>query len=374
MLKWNRLSCTIRRNCGDQIGDMKYEPLTDYNIMEFWLFDTCNFRCGYCSLVTTGVAANVHELAKFRDQGFISSLLKFFKSNRPGQRPWSVSMTGGEPMLMPNIDAFVRGLGELGDNVSIYTNMSVAFREVFTDSAAKYISYVEASFHPDWHMGNFGRERFFRNVRELIDLGIPAVVRFVGSPYLLDLLSELQECCRDIGVSLLATTLFNEHYPAKYTPEERSLLGSFTVGYSSLLELDGGLDMRGHTCLAGSRLYACRVSKGGDITPCISTEKPILGNVFDNRLESREGPTGCFRSDQVCTCDIHFQQKIVPDADDSVEFTHILEGRGANRIAEYDNWKSEHRLLTTDESWTGQGAPVPRKKDLLLKLRRVRKR
>lgn len=368
ILKGFQLSCTIHANNGEQITDMKYEPQTNHNIMEFWLFDTCNFRCGYCSLVTTGAVANVQELAKFRDIEFISSLLIFFKSNRPMQQPWVVLMTGGEPLLMPNIDAFVRGLGDLGDKVGIYTNMSVPFRQAFTEAAARHISYIEASFHPDWHMGNFGPEKFFRNVTELVELGIPVVVRFVGSPHLLDLLPELKERCDAIGVSLLATTLFNEHYPAKYTLGERTLLASFTVGYSSLVQLDGGLDMRGHTCLAGSRIYACRVTQGGDITPCISTGKPILGNIFENRLQFREGQVGCFHPDQVCTCDIHFQQKIVADADDSVEFAHILEGRGINRAAEYSRWKAEYQLSTTDRFWTGQGAPVLRKKDLLLRL------
>src|SRR5438067_7168317 len=94
---------------------MEYRPLTNHNIMELWLFDTCNFRCGYCGLVTNGDVTRTEQLDPYRDPAYIDRLLAFFAMHRPGGRPWVVMVTGGEPMLMPNLDRFVTGLGRQGD-------------------------------------------------------------------------------------------------------------------------------------------------------------------------------------------------------------------------------------------------------------------
>ena len=69
---------------------MKYTPLTGHNLMEMWTFDTCNFRCGYCSLVPSGDVTRTDQLAPFRDIKFIEKLVEFFRDNRPGGRPWAV--------------------------------------------------------------------------------------------------------------------------------------------------------------------------------------------------------------------------------------------------------------------------------------------
>ena len=69
---------------------MRYRALTEHNIMELWLFSTCNFRCGYCGLVTSGEVLNTNELTPYRDPAYIEQLLRFFRDNRPGGRPWAV--------------------------------------------------------------------------------------------------------------------------------------------------------------------------------------------------------------------------------------------------------------------------------------------
>ena len=50
---------------------MRYRALTEHNIMELWLFSTCNFRCGYCGLVTSGEVLNTNELTPYRDLSLI---------------------------------------------------------------------------------------------------------------------------------------------------------------------------------------------------------------------------------------------------------------------------------------------------------------
>jgi MoaA/NifB/PqqE/SkfB family radical SAM enzyme len=346
---------------------MNYQPLTEHNIMELWLFSTCNFRCGYCGLVTSGDVLKTEELSPYRDPKYIETLLRFFRDNRPLGRPWNVMLTGGEPTLMPNISMFTEGLGRQGDSVAIYSNMSVPLNKVFSEEALKHISYIEASFHPDWHMGSFEQDRFFEHVALAKRLEVPVLVRFVGAPQLLSLIPMLQRRCAEIGVTLMPTTLFNPEYPQAYTTEERATLSEAMVGYSSLIQLDGGMLMHGRKCEAADRIFAARLHQGGDVTPCISTDKPVLGNVFANTLKVLPGLKGCMRPDQICSCDVHFQQRVVDGADDSTEFEEILAGRGVRRGDDYAVWKADNGIATSDRTWVGQGVSVVTKEDLLRK-------
>ena len=339
--------------------------LTDRNIMEMWLFDTCNFRCGYCGLVTSGEVTQTDQLNPYRSQNYIETIQAFFQKNRPQQRKWVLLLTGGEPLMMPNLDLFLLGLGRNGDSAAIYTNLSTSLEKVLSKEAMGYLSYVQASFHPDWHMGKFKTKAFFSNVERAKDFGVPIVVRFVGAPDVLDLLPELERRCDEIGVSFLPTTLFNPQYPRMYTQAERSDLASFMVGFSSLIQLEGGLNMEGRHCLAADRLFATRLHKGGDITPCISTDKPILGNIIGNTLSPILGEKPCFKSDSLCSCDVHFQQNIVRGVDDSHDFIQILKGAKPKRVSEFLEWKREHAVQTTDEFWVGQGEKVGGVEDLI---------
>ena len=325
--------------------------LTRHNVMELWLFDFCNFRCGYCGLVENGDVTKHEQLDPYRDLNYVDQLVRFFRENRPSNRPLAVTLTGGEPLFMPNIDYFTTELAKLGDTIAIYSNLSIPLGKALSETAIDAVSYLEASFHPDWHMGKLKKEVFFNNVLEVKKLGVPVLVRFVGAPQLLDQLTELEERCQEIGVTFMPTTLFNVNYPKNYTQDEKDYLSSYMVGYSSLIQLDGGMDVSDKKCLAADRLYAARLHKGGDVTPCISTMTPVLGNIFENKLKSISGPNKCFKSDKLCTCDIHFQQNLVSDADDSQEFELILQGK-ANKLAPtYSEWKLENKVQTKNSQW-----------------------
>ena len=93
----------------------------------------------------------------------------------------------------------------------------------------------------------------------------------------------------------------------------------------------------------------------------------MLGNIFDNTLKVLPGLKGCMRADRICSCDIHFQQRLVVGADDSAEFAEILAGRGVRRAGDYADWKAQNGIETSDQTWVGQGVSVFRKEDLLRK-------
>lgn len=342
--------------------------MTSPNIMELWLFDTCNFRCGYCSLVESGAVEKTEQLAPFRDIAFIDRLLRFFAENRPAGRPWMIQMTGGEPMLMPNLDHFCSELSKQGDSVAIYSNGSVQVRRAFSDQALKAIAYIQLSFHPDWHIGTHSMDKFFDNAKAVKELGIPCLVRFVGVPTLLHLLPVLDEKCREAGVGFLPTTLFDPKYPKAYAADERDYLASYMSGYSSLMQLDGGVLVgEGRTCVAADRVFAARLSQGGNITPCISTGHPVLGNIFDNTLFTIPGSKPCYKPDKICSCDVHFQQELVDGISDLDDFNAILQGKSRKRAGDYQRWLQENNIVTSNDHWVGQGTLAHESKGLVIK-------
>ncbi|CAN5431413.1 hypothetical protein BH11PSE11_BH11PSE11_02520 [soil metagenome] len=328
----------------------------DMNIMETWLFDTCNFRCGYCGLVESGAVKQTEQLAPYRDEAYIRKLVKFFADHRPGGRPWMVQLTGGEPFLMPNLHLFCKEMAAQGDKVAIYSNGSIPVETVLADLDVSVFSYIQLSFHPDWHIGTFAAEKFFANAQKLKELGVPCLVRFVGAPQAMHMLPTLAEKCKEIGVGFLPTTLFDPKYPTAYTKEEKEYLAGFMSGYSSLLQLDGGVLVNaGRRCVAADSLYAVRLHQGGDITPCISTGLPVLGNIFENTLRTIPGMKACFKQDKVCSCDVHFQQNAVEGIDDSEDFAAILRGETRHRAKQYPQWLIQNEIKTNEGQWVGQG-------------------
>jgi MoaA/NifB/PqqE/SkfB family radical SAM enzyme len=342
--------------------------MNNRNIMSLWLFDTCNFRCGYCSLVESGAVQRTEQLLPFRDPKYISQLTRFFAENRPGGRSWMIQLTGGEPMLMPNINLFCHELLKIGDSVAIYTNGSAPIQKTFDMDAIPAIAYIQFSFHPNWHLEKDALEKFFDNAREAKSLGIPSLVRFVGAPSVLHLLPMLEERCRIDGLGFLPTTLFDPTYPRAYSKQEKDYLASFMSGYSSLMQLDGGVVVSGDRgCLASDRVFAARLSQGGDITPCISTGKPVLGNIFRNELQWIPGLKPCYKEDKVCSCDVHFQQELVEGISDAEDFNAILRGEQCKRQNEYQEWLVTNNIMTSDKTWVGQGTSAHKTYGLILK-------
>lgn len=327
-----------------------------YRYMELWLFDTCNFLCGYCSNAETGAVLDKKQLNFYREQENLDKLVSFFNTHSDENNKWLISFTGGEPFLAPNLDYLAKELTKAGHKVCFYTNLSVPLHNKnyswLNQDSAKQVEYFMCSLHPEW----LPREtEFFDRIAQLKEWGVNPIVRFVGHPRLLGMLGPLQKRCDDIGITFYPTTLFSKRYPQAYTDKEKELLQSFMKGYSSLIQLEGGLDVADMKCRAGSLVFASNISEGGDIRPCISANKPVIGNILRNELKEFDREVHCFKREKVCTCDIHFQQDIVVGTSDAEEFALIKNGKGRCCIGNWEEWKVERGITTTDKFFAGQG-------------------
>lgn len=76
----------------------------------------CNFRCPFCH--NASLVVDIPEASGITEESFLSFLKK-----RQGILE-GVCITGGEPLLQPDIEEFIRGIKELGYAVKLDTNGS----------------------------------------------------------------------------------------------------------------------------------------------------------------------------------------------------------------------------------------------------------
>jgi predicted O-methyltransferase YrrM/MoaA/NifB/PqqE/SkfB family radical SAM enzyme len=291
-------------------------PEVNFRSAEVYLFDTCTLKCGYCHLAETGKVLKSADLDPYRDRAYIDRVTSFFCKRTSDTHKWNLMLTGGEPLLMPNFRAFCENLFEKGNRVSLYTALVIgvdhpSFRFLL-ERGAPEVDYIMASFHPE---AESNEEDYWERVGLLADAGHNVLVRFVGHPARLSQLERVSRKCRELDICFYPTTLFSKNYPHSYTEAERTQLASHFSSLSQAIQLSGGISTEDSKCFAGSQIIAVHLPSG-DIWPCISVHRPVLGNVYEDRLDLLAGAIDCPEAGIACVCDIHFQQNIVAGTDD----------------------------------------------------------
>ena len=287
------------------------------------MFDTCTMKCGYCWLAENGRVLDAAQLAPFRNRTFIAKITHFFNSRTTSDVRWLLTFTGGEPLLAPNLGELCSALFQSGNKVAFYTALFVAesqpgFRFLIEHGFPE-VDYIMASFHPEHEADE---PAFFRKLAALKKAGHHVFLRFVGHPARLHRLSELSARAEDLGVCFYPTALLSANYPLHYTAEQKRELSLYSYSLSQRILLEGGIDTNGVKCFAGSKVIAVNLQTG-NITPCISTSLPLLGNIFDDKLDLMTSEIVCPQSGINCTCDVHFQQDVVIGAEDTQSFEHM---------------------------------------------------
>jgi hypothetical protein len=134
------------------------------------------------------------------------------------------------------------------------------------------------------------------------------IVRFVGHPKRLGMMPRLDELCRKLDVIFYPTALSSNHYPENCTVIHVHM-------------------------------------PSGAITSCISLSTPVMGNIFLDRLELYGRPIRCPSNGDTCACEIHFQQGIVPAAENVDEFSRIKEHYVSSSSREVSDSRLEMRRL-----------------------------
>lgn len=168
----------------------------------------CPLHCAHCSSSSTMESEEP-------DGG---RLLRFVGSFRADDRPDVLMMSGGEPLLRPDLVAALAGRAHrAGSRCALLTG---AFFAADTDSRdtpipAKILRAITAVDHfsvsvDAFHEREVPRRAVFRTVRRVLDAGVPASLHLVGSgpddPYLTDLVAEVRRTFAD-RVPMLVNTV-----------------------------------------------------------------------------------------------------------------------------------------------------------------------
>lgn len=326
--------------------------MVQYTIMELSLFETCTLNCGYCWYAEQGKVKDTNQLKKFHDRSYIDIILKFFRQRTTESDRWHLCLTGGEPLLMPNLDYFSEEIFHSGNKVSFYTNFSLPLSHpnmkwFLKDNSLETVDYLMCSVHPEsWPTID---DYFFR-MKVLKEKGHNIICRFVGHPKLLHKMDELEQRCSKIGITFFPTYFSSRNYPAAYSSQERDLFITHMKDIASLMQLEGGLDVSQRKCLAGTKLFGSYLETG-NITPCISVHQPIIGNIYENVLDPFNNPVNCMREDNICACDVHVQQNMIVGIDDYDRFQSIKEGKSSPVGKELWEKKKKELKLTFGRSF-----------------------
>ncbi len=291
-----------------------------YRTAEVYLFDTCTLKCGFCHLAETGKVLKAADLEPYRDPTYIDRVTQFFNKRTSEDQKWHLMLTGGEPLLMPNFPRFCENLFDQGNCVSLYTSLMIDRNhksfQFLLGEGARGIEYIMASYHPEAEQRD---SEYWQRIKLLSEANHHIFLRFVGHPKRLESLDRLSERCRELDICFYPTTLLSETYPESYTEKEKLLLASHFSSLSQVIQLAGGIDTRYSKCFGGSRIIAVHLPTG-DIWPCISVHTPVLGNVYEDRLNFLAGPISCPEAGIACVCDVHFQQNVVLGTEDNEIF------------------------------------------------------
>ena len=302
------------------------EVFARYRIAEVFLFDTCTHKCGYCHFAESGKVLDNSQIRPYRDPDFIDQFAGFFSKRTTTSERWLLTLTGGEPLLMPNLDRFCDKIGESGNKVALNTALLVGERHpslrYLLEKGADVTDYVMVSFHPE---AEKIEDAFFGRLEALKAAGHSVIFRFVGHPDRLHRLDQLAARCKRIDIAFYPTPMFSPTLPLGYTPQQRTALLEHATSLSQLIQMRNGIDTARSLCTAGSDMIAVDM-RTGQITPCISVHEPILGNIYDDELQRVLEPTRCPVQGTACSCEIHFQQNIVLGAHDATYFNALKRG------------------------------------------------
>ncbi|MFI8291540.1 radical SAM protein [Streptomyces sp. NPDC085614] len=150
----------------------------------------CPLSCAHCS---TGSSLAVS------DRPDAEQLLRFIGSFGPEDRPEAVMLTGGEPLLLPELAARLAGLARAsGSRVALLSGMFFARDGRVPDRIMRAITALDhfsASLDVH-HEREVPRAGVLRALRAVLDAGIPASIHLTGTgpddPYLADAVADVR--------------------------------------------------------------------------------------------------------------------------------------------------------------------------------------
>jgi organic radical activating enzyme len=357
----------------DQRGTTVAGP-TPPRFLMWAVYNDCNFTCQYCPIPEELLRPKSMAFKRFQDLGYHERILGFFQKLHDYSGAWVVCLTGGEPLLMPNLEYLTSGLIRIGHQIRYNTNLSIALErrpEWFAANPPTGVDLLMVSIHKQTDI-----DAVFARVSKLKSLGYRVIVRVVCTPEMMDLLDELEQRFRTCDVSLTPLPEFEFRaadatlgaMPRAYSFAQKRYLEERIKGFGELAMLYGGIDVSDRRCFAGSRMlfmHSHSVKYLAQISRCNLTSEYVMADVAEfigpnaRGIESLllPGPLACLRQNKRCDCPGLVENDTIEGVPARFRYEQMSEGYVPALGASSAEWIREFDIRF-GENRTDPGEPV----------------
>ena len=277
--------------------------------IDFSLTQSCNYSCTYCHAST--------ETPK--EKFSLQHLLKLIDGD---EKKWTITLSGGEPMIHPD---FINICGELTKKHMIRVNSNWTKGDI----AQKFIRNIDPnrvlildiSLHIEEREKRNGVESFIASILDLHKAGFKTQVNYVLHPDLLARVDKDLAYFSSRGIKLVPKRFKGVHdlktYPEAYEQNVRHYMEDYNQVSLNLTDYN----FQGIPCNAGIDLF--KIRSNGDVYRCPGdqTAAGFLGNINLGTFKPLSGPLPC----QVGKCPCWGPQNVILDNEES----HLLKGLNA---------------------------------------------
>ena len=227
---------------------------------DIWLY--CNYDCKFCNAKTKNLPTKIYD---------VDEIINVWESIYKRYGKCKICITGGEPLLYPNINLIIERLSKI-HFIHITTNLSIDVNFLLDENIKKDNAFFNVTFHPYY----VDIKDFVNKMLKLKKYGYKISACYMNdSVQLLEFLNYKKVFNKyGFNLSLVSSFNLNKNY---------RILNDFIDNNSiKLYNNNSNNSINNKECNAGIN-YAC-VDTNGNIYSC-SVIKIKLGNIFNNNFD-----------------------------------------------------------------------------------------
>ncbi|MEI0799614.1 radical SAM protein [Brachyspira intermedia] len=268
--------------------------------IEFNITKKCNYYCEYCS---QGKANKLNKDLKHADDEVIDGFINFIQRL---PEKYIIQLIGGEPFMHPKFFEIAERISELGNKITILTNMFFSFEHFkkFIDITNNNLKFIHGALHID-QIKNLDEN--IENIIKINDyLNDKSKLRIVTvvEEKKIDIIKKISIIFKENNVDYIPIRMIENSILHKYPKEIEDFINSNYNEYNENMKKNKQLKTDKIMCYAGSKLF--HVVEDGTILRCWThqykrPEFDSFGNVKDpHNINILNNCAECYSD--ICNC------------------------------------------------------------------------